>query len=97
MAPRSLRDSILDYLHEYEDVFTKESFNILPEQCQWDHAIELVPNPKLSNYKAYPISMTEQAELDHFIMEHLQTGCICPSKSLMAFLCFFIKKKDGSI
>jgi hypothetical protein len=34
MAPRLFRDSILDYLHEYEDIFTKESFDTLPEQHQ---------------------------------------------------------------
>jgi hypothetical protein len=37
----------------------------------------------------------EQAELDCFIEKHLQTRCICPSKSLIASLCFFIKKKNG--
>jgi hypothetical protein len=96
MAPRSFRDSILDYLHEYKDVFAKESFDTLPEWHQWDHAIELVPDPKLSNCKVYPMSVTEQAEMDHFIMEYLQTGCIHPSKPPMASLCFFIKK-DGSL
>ena len=39
--------------------------------------------------------MTEQAELDCFIKEHLKTRCIHPSKPLIAFPCFFIKKKDG--
>jgi hypothetical protein len=57
-----------DYLHRYEDVFAKKSFNTLPEWCQWDH----------------------------FIKEHLQTGHIHLSKSLMASLCFFIKK-NGSL
>ena len=96
-APRSFRDSIPDYLHKYEDVFAKESFDTLPEWRQWDHAIKLVPDPKLSNCKVYPMSIMEQAELDHFIREHLQTGHICLSKSLMASLCFFIKKKDSSL
>ena len=94
-ASRSFRDLIPDYLHKYEDVFAKESFNILPEWCQWDHAIELVPDPKLSNCKVYPMSITEQMELDHFIGEHLKTRHIRPSKSPMASPCFFIEKKDG--
>jgi hypothetical protein len=75
---------IPDYLHKYEDVFAKESFNTLPEQCQWDHTIELIPDPKLSSYKVYPMSMTEQTELDCFIKEHLKTRHIHPSKSPMA-------------
>ena len=96
-APRSFRDSILHYLHDYEEIFAKESFDTLPEWHQWDYMIELMPNLKLSNCKVYPMSMTEQAELDCFIMEHLQTRHIHPSKSPMASLCFFIKKKDGSL
>jgi hypothetical protein len=31
---KSFRNSILDYLHKYEDIFAKESFNTLLEQCQ---------------------------------------------------------------
>jgi hypothetical protein len=29
------------HLHDFEDVFSKESFDTLPEQCKWDHAIKL--------------------------------------------------------
>jgi hypothetical protein len=83
MAPRLFRDSIPDYLHEYKDVFAKESFDTFPEWCQWDHAIELVPDSKLSNCKVYPMSMTKQAKLDHFIMEHQQTGHIHLSISVL--------------
>jgi hypothetical protein len=32
-----------------------------------------------------------------FLKENLETGCIRPSKSPMASLVFFIKKKDGSL
>ena len=39
----------------------------------------------------------EQKELDSFLEENLCTGQIRPSKSLMAALVFFIKKKDGSL
>ena len=38
---------ILEYLQEFEDVFAKESFDTLPEQKLWDHAIELEPGSKL--------------------------------------------------
>jgi hypothetical protein len=43
------------------------------------------------------MSCSEQTELDAYIDEHLLTGCIRPSKSPMASLCFFIKKKDGKL
>ena len=41
--------------------------------------------------------MAEQAELDAFLQENLQSGRIRPSKSPMASPFFFIKKKDGSL
>jgi len=43
----------------------------------------------------YPLFPLEQAELDAFLEENLCTGRIRPSKSPMAVLVFFIKKKDG--
>jgi len=81
----------------FESVFAKEDFDILPEYRQWDHAIKLAPGsePKLS--KVYPLSLVEQKELDTFLEENLCTGQIRPSKSPMAALVFFIKKKDGSL
>jgi hypothetical protein len=96
-APKSVSDIIPTYLHDFQDVFAKESFDTLPERKQWDHAIELVPDPKLANCKVYLMSVSEQEELDRFIVENLKSGRIRPSKSLMASPCFFIKKKDGSL
>ena len=80
---------------EFESVFAKEDFDILPEHRQWDHTIKLVlgSEPKLS--KVYPLSLVEQKELDSFLEENLHTRRICPSKSPMAALVFFIKKKNG--
>ena len=39
----------------------------------------------------------EQKELDIFLKENLETGWIRPSKSLILFPVFFIKKKDSSL
>jgi len=78
-------------------VFTKEDFDILPDYRQWDHAIELVPGSEPKSLKVYPLSSVEQKELDSFLEENLRTGRIHPSKSPMAALVFFIKKKDGSL
>jgi len=64
------------YVTEFQSVFTKEDFDILPEHRKWDHAIELVPEaePKLS--KVYLLSPLEQTELDAFLEENLHTGRI---------------------
>jgi len=62
------------YVVEFQSVFAKKDFDILPEHRKWDHAIELIPGtePKLS--KVYPLSPLEQAELDAFLEENLRTG-----------------------
>jgi len=86
-----------NYVRGFESIFAKEDFNILPEYRQWDHAIELIPGPKPKSSKVYPLSLVEQKELDSFLEENLCTRRICPSKSPMAALVLFIKKKDGSL
>ena len=86
-----------DYLSDFSSVFSKESFDRLPDPKPWDHAIELVQGEKPSNCKVYPLSPSEQKELDAFIQENLDSGRIRPSKSPMASPVFFIKKKDGSL
>ena len=89
------RRGVPNHLCKFDSVFSKESFNILPETNPWDHAIELVPNG--SNCKVYPLLPSEQKELDAFIQENLESGWIQPSKSPMASPVFFIKKKKGSL
>jgi Reverse transcriptase (RNA-dependent DNA polymerase) len=85
------------YLCDFNDVFSKESFDSLPEQRMWDHTIELEPGAKPSTCKVYPLAPSEQLQLDEFLRENLCTGRICPSKSPMASPVFFIRKKDGSL
>ena len=88
---------IPNYLKEFTAVFSKQSFDVLPESKEWDHAVELVPGSKPSRCKVYPLSPAKQKELDAFLKENLETGHIRPSKSPMSSPVFFIKKKDGSL
>ena len=81
----------------FQDVFSKESFDELPEQKQWDHAIDLKPESQPFSTKVYPMSLIEQKELNDFLEENLSSGHIHPLKSLMASLVFFVKKKDGKL
>ena len=78
-------------------MFAKKDFDILLDYRQWDHAIKLVPGSEPKSSKVYPLSLVEQKELNSFLEENLHTRRICPSKSPMAALVFFIKKKDGSL
>jgi hypothetical protein len=96
-ASKDPRDSLPDHFYDYLDVFSKESFDVLPERKPWDHAIELVPDSKPANCKVYPLAPNEQKALDKFLTENLSTGRIRPSKSPMASPVSFVKKKDGSL
>ena len=91
------RSGVPGYLADFDDVFAKKSFDVLPDPKPWDHAVELIPGEKPSGCKVYPLSPSEQKELDAFIQENLESGRIRPSKSPMSSPVFFIKKKDGSL
>ena len=95
--PIELKDVIPEMYLSFWDIFSKELFNELLEQKQWDHAIDLIPGSKSFSTKVYPISPVEQKELDDFLDENLSSGRIRPSKSPMASLVFFVKKKDGKL
>ena len=83
--------------HDFRDIFEKEDFDKLPDRRPYDHVIELVKGARPVDCKVYPLTLSEQEELDEFIEENLRTGRIRPFKSPMASPFFFIKKKDGSL
>ena len=87
-------ERIPPHLRDFNSVFSKESFDELPA---WDHAVELLPDATLKTCKVYPLSASEQKELDEFLKENLKSGRIQPSKFLMAAPVFFVKKKDGKL
>ena len=76
--------SVPNYVKTFEQVFSEEGFVKLPNWKLWDHAIELVPGAKVKGCKVYPISVSEQSELNRFLTENLETGRIRPSKSPVA-------------
>jgi hypothetical protein len=71
---KTFHESVPTYLQDFEDLFAKSSFDRLPDQKVWDHAIELVPDSKASNCKVYHLAANKQVELDEFIQENLMTG-----------------------
>ena len=64
---------IPEYLKEFTSIFSKKSFDALPKIREWDHAIEIIPRSKTSNCKVYPLTLSEQKELDAFLKENLET------------------------
>jgi hypothetical protein len=105
LAKASTKNSVLKGFHEiiptalhsYEDVFSEIAFNALPQRQKWDHAIELEREPSPGFRKVYPMTLTEQTEMDAFLEEALATGRITQSKSPLGAPVFFIKKKDGKL
>jgi len=91
------KDIVPKPYQEFQDVFIKESFDELPNQKQWDHAIKLILDAHNFSTKVYPLAPVEQKQLDKFLDKNLKSLHICPSKLPMASLVFFIKKKDRSL
>jgi hypothetical protein len=95
--PKGFEDIVLTSLYAYADVFSETAFDSLAEHHKWDHAIELEYEPSPGFHKVYPMTLTEQTEMDAFLEEALATGCIRQSKSPLGAPVFFIKKKDGKL
>ena len=92
-----LMEQIPEEYHEFIRVFNEEEANCFPESRVWDHKIKLKEGFQPKLFKAYNLTPEEQKELDAFLKESLEKGYIRPSKSPMATLFFFIKKKDGKL
>ncbi|HWN07996.1 MAG TPA: reverse transcriptase domain-containing protein [Pyrinomonadaceae bacterium] len=95
--PAEHSEHVPPYLRDFASVFSKDSFDELPEPKPWDHAVELISDASPKGCKVYPLSVSEQKELDAFLKENVDSGRIRPSKSPMASPVFFVKKKDGKL
>jgi hypothetical protein len=94
---KGFEDIVPTSLYTYADIFSETAFDSLPERRKWDHAIELECKPSPGFRKVYPMTLTEQTEMDAFLEEALATGRIRQSKSPLGAPVFFIKKKDGKL
>jgi hypothetical protein len=74
--PKGFYETVLMALHTYEDVLSEKDFDILPQHCKWDHAIELEHEPSPGFRKVSPMILTEQKEMDTFLEKALATGHI---------------------
>src|SRR5258708_26276204 len=69
--------AVPEHYKDFTDVFSEEAFAHLPPCKAWDHAIELHPDAKLPRGRPFPLSPTNQKELDDFLKENLANGRIC--------------------
>ena len=89
-----LKEMLLKPYLDFQDIFSKESFDELPEWKQWDNVIDLKPESQWFSTKVYPMSPIEQKELNDFLKENLSSSHICPSKSPMESPIFFVDRKS---
>ncbi|KAG5727502.1 hypothetical protein E4T56_gene11979 [Termitomyces sp. T112] len=61
--PKPFCSTVSDHLHNFEDIFSKVSFDSLLECKQLDHAIELIPDAEPSSCKVYPLHPQMPASL----------------------------------
>jgi hypothetical protein len=62
--PNGFEDIVPTSLHTYADIFSETAFNSLPECRKWDHIIELERELSPGFRKVYPMTLTEQTEMD---------------------------------
>jgi predicted aspartyl protease len=74
--PKGVEDIVPTSLHTYANIFSETAFDSLPEHRKWDYAIELEHKPSPGFHKVYPMTLTEQMEMDVFLEEALATGHI---------------------
>jgi hypothetical protein len=95
---KTFEELVPDYLHDFTDVFAKDSLNKLPPSCPGvDHRIEMKPGFVPKSAKTYPLSPKETDAVKAFLDEHIAKDFIQPLKSPQASGFFFIGKKDGSL
>ncbi|QRW22406.1 Retrotransposable element Tf2 protein [Rhizoctonia solani] len=83
--------------HEFAKVFGEEEFKVLPPHREYNIAIDLLLDAKLSPGPIYGMTDAESKALKQHIDEELATGKIRPSTSLAGAPVMFVKKADGSL
>ena len=86
---------VLEKLHRWIKVFSKEQSERMPIQKIWDHAIDMKEEFVPRKGKVYLLSREEREEVCEFIQEQLRKGYIRPLKSPQMALVFFVGKKNS--
>jgi hypothetical protein len=98
---RTFEEMVPEHYRDFAKVFSEEESHRLPQHQPWDHTIDLEPNAvthwKVKSYPMSPAEQVELEELDKWLEDNLAKGYLRPSKSPMASLVFFIKKKDSKL
>ena len=71
--PTDHKKHILPHFCNFHSVISKDSFDELPGTKPWNHTVELTSNASPKSCKVYPLSASEQKELDTFLKENLES------------------------
>ncbi|KAF8692045.1 Reverse transcriptase (RNA-dependent DNA polymerase), partial [Rhizoctonia solani] len=82
---------------EFAKVFGEEEFKVLPPHREYNIAIDLTPDAKLTPGPIYGMTDAESKALKQHIDEELATGKIRPSTSSTGTPVMCVKKADGSL
>jgi hypothetical protein len=92
----TFEEAVAKHYHNFKDVFREEEFQALPEQREWDHAIELEEGFKPTRGPMYALNRKQEEEMNKFIDENLKLGWIRPSKSPQSSPFFFVEKRGDT-
>jgi RNase H-like domain found in reverse transcriptase/Reverse transcriptase (RNA-dependent DNA polymerase)/Integrase zinc binding domain/Chromo (CHRromatin Organisation MOdifier) domain/Integrase core domain len=99
-AAQSLSPTPCKLPEEYEgfqDIFSKEEADQLPEHRPYDHKIPLQDGAQPPFGPVYNLSPTELAALRDYIDKNIRRGFITPSQSPCGAPILFVKKDDGTL
>ena len=91
------RQTLVDLLADFHDIFPKELPAKLPPRRTVEHDIDLELGATRPSRPPYRLSKPEMDELQKQISALLHRGLIEPSKSPYGAPVFFVKKADGSL
>ena len=91
------RQTLVDLLADFHDIFPKELPAKLPPKRTVEHDIDLELGATPPSRPPYRLSKPEMDELQKQISALLHRGLIEPSKSPYGAPVFFVKKADGSL
>ncbi|QRW24112.1 hypothetical protein RhiXN_07095 [Rhizoctonia solani] len=93
-ADKNPLDGLPPHYHKFSRVFGEEEFKAFPPQREYDIAIDLIPNAKLSPRPIYGMTDAKSKTLKLHIDEELAMGKIRPSTSPTGGPVMFVKKVD---
>jgi len=65
---RTNPEDLPEYIQPFTHLFNKKKFEKLPEQCEWNHEINLTEGvPKKLNAKAYMMTLKEEEALNQWL------------------------------